>query len=146
MSTEAFNYSSVHDFLDEVLGEHPSHLEIKEAKRAYWKKYNAHLKRERRKILKCVHLSLSKKEHSEIKLLAQNSGVSMYQYIRSVCLNPQPFRIPCTTINKLEAICLKLYDLQQEMEEEEVPTEFFWERVKVEYQKLHTEIVNLKTS
>lgn len=144
MSKNKFRYSSVHDYLDEVLGTHPSHAEIKQAKEDYWRHYNSNLKRERRRELKYVSLSLSHAEHKQLIRLCKEQGVSLYDYIREVSLNPKPFRIPNTTINKLEQISLELQDLHEEAREEEAIEDSFWETSAKSYQELQLQIQNLK--
>lgn len=62
MGTLQFKYNSVHDYLESVLStiSNPTHLQIKEAKREYWKQYYTHYRQGKRQIRKEFTLGFEK--------------------------------------------------------------------------------------
>jgi hypothetical protein len=81
---QAFPYKSLHDYLDKVFsGTTPSESEIAQAKKAYWKAYNTHLKQNQRRKRKEVTLALDKKQW-EALLQRRNPNQSVHAYIKQL--------------------------------------------------------------
>ncbi len=81
---QVFPYKSLHDYLDKVFsGTTPSENEITQAKKAYWKAYNTHLKQNQRKKRKEVTLALDKKEW-QVLLERRKPNQSVHAYIKEL--------------------------------------------------------------
>ncbi|MCF6319232.1 MAG: hypothetical protein L3J83_08145 [Proteobacteria bacterium] len=79
--------TSVMDYLDVLFeGKNPSENDIINAKKVYWRAYNTHLKRQRRKHFPILQVRFSKQELSLIKAkLEQGQAVS--KYIHSIVMH-----------------------------------------------------------
>jgi len=83
MSTEAFPYKSVHEYLDDVLSSvsNPSYEQIKLTKLDYWKCYYTHYRKQKRKTRKEFTLGFDKER---LKLINDKKGtltVSKFLYL-----------------------------------------------------------------
>jgi hypothetical protein len=88
-----FNYNSIHDYLNEMFGHRdvePSPLEITQAKKAYWRLYNSNLKRERRRVIHNINLSLSKREFKLLKKEAKRKKIDLYQLLKERVIQESP--------------------------------------------------------
>ena len=83
METQQFKYHSLHQYLDEVLGNipDPTHLQIKEVKRAYWKLYYRRYRSEKRKVRKEFTLGFDRDTIYRIEQKKGSLGVSKFLYL-----------------------------------------------------------------
>lgn len=81
MST-SFPYTSIHQYLDIVLQNHPkaSPIEVETAKKTYWKLYYAYYRKQKRKKRKEFTLGFYPKQLKEIKSKKDNRSVSRFLY------------------------------------------------------------------
>lgn len=79
---ESFEYTSVHQYLDCVLQNNPnaSHNQIKEAKKAYWKLYYSHYRKQKRKNRKEFTLGFYNKQLDKIDKKRGKLSVSKFLY------------------------------------------------------------------
>lgn len=82
--TKLFKYTSLHDYLDAALShiDNPSHQEIKQAKRNYWKLYYTHYRRQKRIVRKEYTLGF---DTDSLKQLQQKKGdLSVSQFLYQI--------------------------------------------------------------
>lgn len=79
---DSFEYTSVHQYLDCVLQNNPnaSHNQIKEAKKAYWKLYYSHYRKQKRKNRKEFTLGFYNVQLDEIDKKRGKLSVSKFLY------------------------------------------------------------------
>ena len=79
---DSFEYTSVHQYLDGVLKNHPnaSHTQIREAKKAYWKLYYSHYRKQKRKNRKEFTLGFYNEQLDEIHKKRGKLTVSKFLY------------------------------------------------------------------
>ena len=81
------SFNSLHDYLDALfLDVDPTDAEIKNAKKIYWRSYNTHLKRRRRKQFPTFQISFSLAEIAQLKSRLQN-GQSISKYIHELVID-----------------------------------------------------------
>lgn len=75
-------FKNVHQYLDTVLKDisNPTNAEVKQAKRAYWKLYYTHYRKEKRKIRKEFTLGFSIERLQEIHQKRGTQSVSEFLY------------------------------------------------------------------
>ncbi|QTE21085.1 hypothetical protein [Polaribacter cellanae] len=78
----AFRYTSVHQYLDEVLGQiqNPTDSQIKKAKQAYWKIYYGYYRKQKRKTRKEFTLGFYPDQLEQIHQKRENLSVSEFLY------------------------------------------------------------------
>ena len=79
---ESFEYTSVHQYLDCVLQNNPnaSHNQIKEAKKAYWKLYYSHYRKQKRKNRKEFTLGFYNQQLDKIDKKRGKLTISKFLY------------------------------------------------------------------
>ncbi|WP_335974018.1 hypothetical protein [Gaetbulibacter jejuensis] len=77
-----FPYTSLHDYLDTALShiDNPSHQEIKQAKRNYWKQYYTHYRRQKRIVRKEYTLGFDTHSLKQLQQKKGNLSVSQFLY------------------------------------------------------------------
>lgn len=82
MIQEPFPYTSLHDYLDTMLShiENPSHGQIKQAKRNYWKLYHTHYRRQKRKVRREFTLGFGPDVLERILQKKGDLSVSLFLY------------------------------------------------------------------
>ena len=82
MKTTNFKYSSLHDYLETVLRliPNPTHTQIKQAKKEYWKLYYLDYRREKRKVRKEFTLGFNKQRLQAIHHKKGTLSVSKFLY------------------------------------------------------------------
>lgn len=114
-----FPYTSLHNYLDAELShlDNPSHQQIKQAKREYWKQYYAHYRRDKRKIRKEYTLGF---DANALKQIQQKKGkltVSqfLYQTIeQAISNNPIPLQ-DTSVLGSIDRQLMHLIDLMEEL-------------------------------
>lgn len=76
------SYTSLHNYLDIHLGKTPSHDDIKQCKRAYWKWYRTEHRKKRIANAKALNLTIPKSVWNNLKHKAKESGIDVYDYIK----------------------------------------------------------------
>ena len=81
MST-TFKYTSIHQYLDIVLQNHPnaSAIEVEMAKKTYWKLYYAYYRKQKRKKRKEFTLGFYPEQLQEIKTKKGDKSISRFLY------------------------------------------------------------------
>lgn len=75
-------YTSVYDYLDTHLGEHPSKEQIIACKKTYYKLYKKEHRRVRTQNAKALSLTISTSLWNSLKEQAQALGMDTYKYIK----------------------------------------------------------------
>ena len=121
-----FKYKNLHDYLDEVFSniEHSTNQQIKEAKRAYWKKYYRHYRREKRKSRKEYTLGFNVDHLTQIQQRKGDLSVSefLYEVIeKAINVNEDmPLHYDKKLLGKIDQHLMSLIDLIEDwMESQE---------------------------
>ena len=118
MKPQVFKYKSLHEYLESVLKPipDPTHAQIKEAKREYWKLYYLHYRREKRKIRKEFTLAFNRKNLSLIHAKKGNQSVSQFLY-QIIHREISSETIPSLNTEELAELHLKLMQIITLVEE-----------------------------
>jgi len=111
-------YTNIHEYLDDVLRNvpDPTHLQVKEAKRAYWKLYYRQYRSEKRKVRKEFTLGFDRDTMARIKQKKGSLDVSKFLYlIIETYLSSD--KVPSFDKEILAGLHLKLMELIGHIEE-----------------------------
>ena len=119
MSLNNFPYTSLHNYLDVALSdiENPSHTQIKESKREYWKLYYTHYRQQKRKTRKEYTLGFDAEGLRQIGLKKESLSVSQYLYQaveQAISDNRQSF-YDKAVLGKIDQHLMHLIDLVEEL-------------------------------
>ncbi|WP_299223839.1 hypothetical protein [uncultured Psychroserpens sp.] len=119
MSSEAFPYKSVHEYLEEELSlvSNPSHEKVKKTKRTYWKRYYKNYRRQKRNLRKEFTLGFDKERLQLIDTKRGELSISkfLYQIIdRELESNDNLFNNQ-EQLSKLHLQLMKLISLTEEL-------------------------------
>lgn len=114
-----FPYTSLHDYLDAKLShiDNPTHNQIKEAKREYWKQYYTHYRRQKRKVRKEYTLGFTPDSLKQIKDKKGKLSVSQFLYRtieQAISSNPIPFQ-DTSVLGSIDRQLMHLIDLMEEL-------------------------------
>jgi hypothetical protein len=114
-----FPYTSLHDYLDTALShiDNPSHQEIKQAKRDYWKQYYTHYRRQKRIVRKEYTLGF---DADSLKQLQQKKGdlsVSqfLYQIVEQAIDGKYPTVLDKTLLGNIDRQLMQLINLLEDL-------------------------------
>lgn len=114
-----FPYTSLHDYLDAKLShiDNPTHSQIKEAKREYWKQYYTHYRRQKRKVRKEYTLGFTPDCLRQIKQKKGKLSVSEFLYKtieQAISSNPIPLQ-DTLVLRSIDRQLMHLIDLMEEL-------------------------------
>lgn len=116
---KTFPYTSLHDYLDTALShiDNPSHQEIKQAKRDYWKQYYTHYRRQKRIVRKEYTLGF---DAGSLKQLQQKKGdlsVSqfLYQIVEQAIDGKHPTVQDKTLLGNIDRQLMQLINLLEDL-------------------------------
>lgn len=114
----AFRYTSVHQYLDEVVGKiaNPTDLEIKRAKKAYLKLYYTHYRKQKRRTRKEFTLGFYSDQLEQIHQKREKLSVSEFLY-NCVFLTLKNDAISFANNHQLDELYQKVMELISLVEE-----------------------------
>ena len=132
-------YKSLHAYLDAVLHHvpHPTHLDIKNAKREYWKLWFRHYRRQKRKVRKEFTLGFDKQTINDIHRKKGKLSVSEYLYscVLEATYDSTPRLEDREMFSKLHQNLMQLINLLEEaVDKELLPLEATENLLKIEEQ------------
>lgn len=75
-------YTSLHNYLDQHLGDNASDSEIKHVKAEYWKWYRREHRKKRTQEMKALNLTISIVAWKKLKDRAREAGMNTYDFIK----------------------------------------------------------------
>jgi hypothetical protein len=93
---EKFHYKNLHQYLEQVLDDDSSNEQIIQLKKDYWRAYNTHLKRQKRKKDKHINLSFDKQQWKSLELT--KGDLPMHLYLKEIILNQIDLQSDATPI------------------------------------------------
>lgn len=82
-------YTSLFDYLDEHLPDHPTKEQILVCKGAYYKRYRRQHRKQRVKDAKALSLTISKELWQELVSRSEEIGLNTYDYIKTLLCSTQ---------------------------------------------------------
>lgn len=117
--SKTFPYTSLHDYLDTKLSkiDNPTHSQIKEVKREYWKQYYTHYRRQKRKVRKEYTLGFTSEYLKQINNKKGKLSVSEFLYRtieQAIGNNPLPLQ-NTSILGSIDRQLMHLIDLMEEL-------------------------------
>lgn len=116
---KTFPYTSLHDYLDTVLShiDNPSHQEIKQAKRDYWKQYYTHYRRQKRIVRKEYTLGFDTDSLKQLQQKKGNLSVSqfLYQIVEQAIDGKCPTVQDKTLLGNIDRQLMRLINLLEDL-------------------------------
>lgn len=120
----AMKYKSLHAYLDAVLHQipHPTHADIKNAKREYWKLWYRHYRREKRKIRKEYTLGFDATTVRDIHNKRGKLSVSefLYSCVFGALYEEKPLLQDQELLNEIHSALMQLLNVLEEAIEDEI--------------------------
>lgn len=116
---KTFPYTSLHDYLDTALShiDNPSHQEIKQAKRDYWKQYYSHYRRQKRIVRKEYTLGFDAGSLKELQQKKGDLSVSqfLYQIVEQAIDGKHPTVQDKTLLGNIDRQLMQLINLLEDL-------------------------------
>lgn len=114
-----FPYTSLHNYLDTTLShiDNPSHQEIKQAKRDYWKQYYTHYRRQKRNVRKEYTLGFDVDILKQLQQKKGNLSVSqfLYQIVEQAIDEKCPTTQDKTLLGNIDRQLMQLINLLEDL-------------------------------